>query len=299
MQADHTIIRAVMNPDNAPYSWYENGKACGIVAEIFVETAKRLGLDYEIISVSSKKEYEELILANEVDIWMDVEGYYEGAYKTTKPYLTSDASILRRWGASGKIKSVAVLSNDIEMKEIVLATWPKAEIVLLDSSEQCIEELVDGKIDGALLLGYRAQKIARDDTRNRFQADIVPNSDLTLRMGINSKTDIHFWGIWDKMLSEIEENRSDQIVQTYLEEESEPTLLAFLYAHPAYFVGVITLLFIVLFIVHLYINSTKVKNEQMRITQQLANALEEIKVANAQLERQYRLVETGSRETAF
>ena len=35
MQDGGESIRAVMNPDANPYSWYENGEACGIEADIF------------------------------------------------------------------------------------------------------------------------------------------------------------------------------------------------------------------------------------------------------------------------
>ena len=38
LQTGDEPIRAVMNPDMNPYSWYENGEARGIVADIFKET---------------------------------------------------------------------------------------------------------------------------------------------------------------------------------------------------------------------------------------------------------------------
>ena len=109
MQSDNTVIRAVMNPDANPYSWYENGKACGIAADILEATAKELNLNCEIVPVSTREEYEKMVDSGQVDIWMDMNGYYEdetqSKYKLTSSYLTTTMSILRSRGASEKLKS--------------------------------------------------------------------------------------------------------------------------------------------------------------------------------------------------
>lgn len=81
LQDKKTVIRGVMNPDNKPYSWYENGKAYGIAADIFKNTVKALNLDYEIVPVSTREEYEKIIEEGGVDIWMDVP--YTTAEKNT------------------------------------------------------------------------------------------------------------------------------------------------------------------------------------------------------------------------
>ncbi len=61
-------IRAVMNPNASPYSWYENGEAHGIAADIFRAAAEKLNLPYEIVPVSSKEEYEQAVSSGSVDI---------------------------------------------------------------------------------------------------------------------------------------------------------------------------------------------------------------------------------------
>ena len=104
MQDGGESIRAVMNPDANPYSWYENGEACGIAADIFRATAEALELPYEIVPVASKEEYEALVEAGDVDIWMDMSGGDEDEtgcrYRLTEPYLSTTVSVLRVRGAS-------------------------------------------------------------------------------------------------------------------------------------------------------------------------------------------------------
>ncbi len=284
VQKEHTVIRAVMNPDRNPYSWYESEKGYGIIADIFEETAKELGLEYQIVPVSSQKEYEELLSSGNVDICMDMDSYYEDEgnykYKITEPYLTTTVSVLRRRGASGKTNIIGVLEDNIAMKEIIADVWPDAQIISIDDSKECIQQIVTQKIDCALMMSYEAQKIARDDTQNRLSVEIVPGVTMSMRMGINAKDSRDFYGIWEKTLSEISAKKSDEIVQNYLEITNTQGLLAYLFDHPAYLAGVIGILFFTLFVICLYIQSIRTKNKQLYISEQLSKALADARTAN-------------------
>lgn len=284
MQKEHTIIRAVMNPDRNPYSWYESGKGSGIIADIFEETAKALGVDYEIIPVSSKKEYEELLSSGDVDIWMDMDSYYEDEnnyrYKITEPYLTTTVSVLRRRGSAGRTNKIGVLEDNIAVREIVSNVWPDAQIITIGDSKECIQQIANEKVDCVLMMSYEAQKIARDDAQNRLSVEIVPGATMSLRMGINAKDCRDFYGIWEKTLAEISSTKCDEIVQNYLETTNTPGLLSYLFDHPVYFVCVIILIFFTLFVVCLYIQSTRTKNKQLYISEQLSKALIEARTAN-------------------
>ncbi len=72
LQENGETIRAIMNPDANPYSWYENREAHGIAADIFRATAEALQLNYEIVPVATREEYEAHIAAGDVDIWLDL-----------------------------------------------------------------------------------------------------------------------------------------------------------------------------------------------------------------------------------
>ena len=284
MQKDHVRLRAVMNPDGNPYSWYDNGKAHGIAADIFIATARKLGLDYEIIPVSTRAEYEELLNSGSVDIWMDLSSYYEDEgeykYKITEPYLTTSVSVVHRRGSSGKMNRIAIIGNNIATNEILSSTWPDAEIISLDSVDECAQQITDNKIDGALLMSYTAQKLARDDTLNRLSVDIVPGAVMNLQMGVNSKDNYLFYGIWEKTLAEISSQKSTEIVQAYLEETETPTMMAYIFDHPPYLIFTIFLIFLILFLIVLYLQSVQTKNRQLRISDQLSAALIEAKDAN-------------------
>lgn len=284
LQKEHTKIRAVMNPNRNPYSWYENGEGKGIVADIFALTATKLGLDYEIVPVASKEKYEKMLESGEVDIWLDVDSYYDDEgkykYKITDSYLTTTVSVLRRRGSSGKNNKIGVIDNNIAIKEIVASTWPNADIIPMENPQQCVQDIINEKIDCGLMMSYTAQKIARDDTQNRLSVDIVPGAALSLKMGVNANSSRYFYGIWEKTLAQVALNNSDELVQSYLETTANPTLLAYLYDHPSYFLCIVGVIFLIIFIIGLYIQSTKAKNKQLFISNQLSEALTAARKAN-------------------
>ena len=284
MQADKTKITALMNPDRNPYSWYENGRGYGIVADIFTKTAQKLKLDYEIVTVDSQEEYVKMLESGNIDIWMDVDSFYEDEgnykYKLTAPYLTTTVSMLHHRGISGKKNKIGVMDESIAVKEIISKIWPEAEIIQLDTTDECVDEIINGGIDGALLMSYTAQMLARDDVQNRLSVDIVPGAQLGLKMGVNAKDNKLFYGIWEKTLSEVAENKSAEVVQNYLDMSSTPTLTAYLFDHPTYLVLTIGFIFLTLFIICLYIQSIRTKNKQLRVSEQLSAALIEAREAN-------------------
>ena len=284
LQESGTVIRGVMNPDASPYSWYDKGVGHGIAADIFQATAEQLGLKYEIVSVETKAEYEELLESGDVDIWMDVDGSYdeEGAfaYKTTDSYLTTTVSVLRRRGSSGKFRKLALVNDNISMREIVSEMWPGVEIVILDNNEDCVGEITAGNVDGALLMSYTAQELARNDVQNRLIVDIVPGAALNMEMGVNAKDNYHFYGLWEKALAEISQQLGEEIVQKNTEAVTETSVMAFLFDHPVYLIVVLAAAFLILFFVILYVQSVKSKNRQKRIAAELAEALKSAQKAN-------------------
>lgn len=285
MQAEHAVVRAVMNPDNNPYAWYDaDGRSYGITADLFTETIKALGLEYEILPVSSRTEYKELLESGEVDVCIDIDSYYadegEYKYKLTDPYLTTTVSILKRRGASGKMTRIGVLEENLAMKEIIASAWPGAELILLNDTQECVEKIVSEELDGVLLMSYTAQKVARDDVQNRLSVDIVPGMTLGLKMGINHKATHEFVSLWKKTLLKVSENKSDELVQGYLNNTATPNLPAYLFDHPMYLVAAIGILFFVLLVIAMYLESSKAKNKQLLISEQLSDALIEAKNAN-------------------
>ena len=284
LQENKTVVKGIMNPDSEPYSWYEDGEAKGIAADIFRNTAEKLGLDYEIIPVSDREEYLQKINAGEADVWLDMHSYDEDkestGYKTTDSYMNTTVSILRNRGSSGKVTKLAVLDNTISMKEIVSETWPEAEVVELANTSQCVQHILDGSVDGALLMTYTGQKLARTDVQNRLRVDIVPGVSVSLKMGINAKDDRNFYGLWEKTLADISGQIRAEAVQAYTEETITPSIMEYLFDHPVYLIWLLAVIFVIILLLLMYWQSVKSRNRQRQISNELAIALEDAREAN-------------------
>ena len=76
LKNSHTIFRVAMNPDNAPYSYFENGTAKGIIPDIFAEIARRADIQYEVIETHTRAEYDQLIHSGNIDLIMDASMNY-------------------------------------------------------------------------------------------------------------------------------------------------------------------------------------------------------------------------------
>ena len=277
LRAGGAVIQAVMAPNANPYSWYEDGEAYGIAADIFKATAEKLGLRYEILPVETSEDYQMAVMSGSVDIWMDMNGYYEDEgdvkYKITAPYTTTTMSVLRGRGASEKIETLVTDSDDIAVQEILSAVWPTAKVDFLASPQECEQAVLTGKAVAALLMSYTAQKLARDDVQNRLRVDIVPGAVLELKMGVNAGDDYRFYGLWSKALADVSNTMSAEIVQTYLEQTATPTLIQSMFDHPMFLIVLCAGVFLMILLLLLYAQSVKSRNRQRQITGELAAAL--------------------------
>ena len=284
MIAEGTTVRAVMNPDANPYSWYEDGEAYGIAADIFAETAKELGINYEIVPVATAEEYEEALESGSIDIWIDLDSDYEDKwdckYKITAPYLTTTLSILRSRGTTDRLRKIVIKDDCIAMREVLSEIWPDAQVMVAETAAECRNKVLSGEADGALLMSYTAQKLSGDDIHNRLRVEIVPGATISLQMGVNANDSCHFYGLWEKTLARVVANVSAEVVQNYLNVATTPSIAAYLFLHPIYFVIFSAVVLLIVFLFVIYVQSVKSRNKQQKIAGELAVALDKAKEAN-------------------
>lgn len=278
MQDSKYAVRAVMTPDSPPYSWYENGNAYGIVPDLFRKTAEELEIAYEIIPITSKQEYDALITSGAVDIWMDMDGYYEdsgeGRYKITDSYLKSAVSLLRRSNTTKKVEKLVLKHDCTATREIIEKVWPNAEVEVIDSLDACRQMLLDGKTDGIFLMSYTAQQMVQDDVQNRFRADLVPGMLINFKMGVSADNDQAFFGLWRKTLDFVADRDSTGIVQNYLENSANRSLLAYCFDHPYFLLSSVAGVFLFLLLLIWHFQAVKSKRRLERAAQELTIALE-------------------------
>lgn len=92
LNADGTSLKILINPDLEPYSYFENGKAKGILVDLLAASAKKAGFSYEILETKDIHEYLEMIQSGVADLVFDATFDYNTAekngYYLTSPYYT-------------------------------------------------------------------------------------------------------------------------------------------------------------------------------------------------------------------
>ncbi|MDO4460274.1 MAG: transporter substrate-binding domain-containing protein [Clostridia bacterium] len=287
LQAEGTKIRGLMGADRKPYSWFENGQPKGINADLFILTAEELGLDYEIVPAESLSDFES---NTDIDIVLDILGDFERTddnnFKITENYLTASLSILRLSDSSGKISKVGTIRDNYEMNKTIETTWPSAEISVFETTDEGKEALLDNRVDAIIMRSFRAEQAAHDDSRGRFRVDVVSNSVIPIRMGVNSSLEYEFFEIWEKTLMKVSSEYSTEITQKYLESAFNTNLIFFLYQHPAVFISMITVFIILTFVMIMLRINVRRRKQQQIISDKLTLTLEELRSSNEQIEAQ-------------
>ena len=283
LKEENAVIKAVLAPDSAPYSYYSDGGYQGITADIFRATAERLGLQYEFLPAVDRESYLDILTSGKADVWLDADienpTVGETRYRTTEPFLKTSVSLLRNRRAYSGIQRLAVMSYDVTVKEIIAANWPDAEIVTAETTVECVRSVVTGEVDGALLTTYTAQKLAREDMQNRLRTDIVQGSFVNLQMAVNAEVDRDFYELWGKTLSKVSAEIQDNVVQKYVDEIPTTTVIQYLFDHPILWVILAAAVMASVFFGILYSQSAKSRDRQKAISDELAAALDEARAA--------------------
>lgn len=284
MRAEKVVIRGAINPDREPYSWFENGEAKGIIADIFRATAEELCLDYEIVETDTRAEYDELIASGTIDIKTDIDCTFntecETNFKVTQPFLTTTVSLLQHRGFTGGIRKIAVPQENVTIRRTVNSLWRDAGIVEDNSLEQCAYDTLCGNVDGALLMTYSAQTLVKENAQNMLTSSVVPGVQAKFSMGVNADTDYRFYGLWQKALTKVTDKYGAEIVQQYVETSGNISVIGYLYNHPFYFLLIVVGVLMIVFFIVLWIIAIKNTKKQRRISAELSAALDEAKQAN-------------------
>lgn len=283
LKAKNTVLRAVQKPNAQPYSWYEKGEAMGIAADMFRATAKSLGLSVEIVPVNDMKEYEEVIKSGEIDIIITPDEYDdlhdEYDYELTDSYLSSTLSVIYHRSTEIDKKKIVTFWDTIPVRNAIKESWPDAEVIIVESIEECMDAINNHEADGAVLPTYTAQELARNDIRGHMQIDILPGFEINFCMGVHRDINYAFYGIWQKALLQTAEKEGANILQAHAYATEETKFLRLLFDHPEYMILFAMVIMLLLFFILAYIQTNESRKREKRAAAQLAVALSDAQKA--------------------
>ena len=241
LRRDNIVIRAAMNPDKAPYSYFDKeGKPRGILPEIFAEIAKRAGLAYEILPVKSADEYRALLASGEADIDLDAYFSYAEAerygFELTKPFVALPMSQVVRRNFAGEPQTVAMSDPTLEqyLKERQLLLQDK-KVRMYSSVQECMQAVRNGDCDATYLFTYRAQNLLREDASNDLVMIVLPQMETRRCIAVSMHNDYRLLSVLNKSVDNVLRSAvPQQILLKYLADLPQPefSLQRYLSQHP-------------------------------------------------------------------
>jgi len=235
---EKTVFTVIVDPDRAPYSYFENGVPAGIIPEIFKEITQRTGLDFTIIETRNRKEYFKKLSENNIDVRMDAYyNYYDAermGYKLTDPYITTNISRITKKSFSGTPKSVAALryADHTEPYEQIISSTGNTQY--FGSTEECIQAVISGKADAAYIYTFIAQRVMNEDVQGQLTSVIYPQYQVSFSAGVFDHCDIRLLTILNKSVRSINKNYIEQIITARTEKQHRPlSLKEYISSNPA------------------------------------------------------------------
>ena len=251
-----TPLKVLFNPDRSPYSYWEDGKARGILPAIFEVVAERLSLPYEYVPVTTREEYYQYLDAGSEDIILDCpEDYYlaeQKGYKISSPYLNMTLARVTRNNFHDQIRTVAsVYPSDILNSYIQshYNTVDSVDVLNYGTVDECVQAVLSGDADCTILFSYTAEKLLQNDIKNRFSFILLGDSNLSYSMGVNAEDGHILLSLINKALSGIDDGTMSDIILKETDTETMDTvqtLVAFVYANPLF--GLMAVFFFCLFV---------------------------------------------------
>ncbi len=279
-QASGKSLRLLFDPGRAPYSYFQDGQVRGVLPAIFDALAQRLGLKYEFIETASREEYYRLRAEGAADVVLDYAGDFylaeEEGYKITVPYFQTNFARLTRTDFSGTMQRVAVASRSDAVLSYAASRYPDVEQVRCASTDDCVQAVLDGQVDAAILYSYAAERYVREDVRNRLSSVVLGSTGLSYAVGNQVPGGRYLLSLLDKGIDSFTDTELDAIASREIDADRDESmsLTAFIYQNPIYGILATALAFLLLFTLAMLVVRTRNQKQLKKKVADATSALE-------------------------
>ncbi len=303
LESSGKTLQLLINPDRAPYCYFKDGQAEGILPAIFDEVAKNLGLQYEYIPVKDRNEYYKLRSESEADVVLDFAGDYylaeEEGYKITVPYFHTNFARLSLADFTGNAETLAAMERSDAIDNYISSRFSSDAVTRYKTSKECVQAVLNGSADAVILYSYAAERYVRQDVRNRLSAVVFGETSFSYAVGENVAGGRYLLSILDKGADSVSDARLDMMISREIDAgfEEQNTLIAFLYQNPIYSVLAVIVVLLLLFAVAMLIIRTR--NQQL-LKKKIADATGELEKKTEELTHALSAADSANRaKTTF
>ena len=287
LQEQDVVFTAVVNPDDAPYSYFENGEARGIIPELFAEISRRTGLKFRILPTADRAAYWQAIASRAVDIRMDAYVDYDQAekagYQLTMPYISTMISQISLKTLQQKPQRIALLQEADPLPVYHGIMQSAADIQYYASRQECLEAVLSGRADAAYVYPYTAQEYLRGANGDQLAVLTLPQQEASFAIGVSVQQDHRLLSILDKAVASVNANYTNRLIMEYLTRPESFTLQRFFVRYPYARLGMVVVLAVLLSLALIAVNRQRTlrlirdKNLQLQEATQRAEAGNEAK----------------------
>ena len=286
-------LTVLMNPDRRPYSYFENGEACGIFPALFRKMTENLPLTFEYIPVSGREEYAQKRAEHSADIVIDFADDFSIAerdgYQITDSYYGSTHTLIKRRDHTGAIGSMATIKYADNPYSHYLADYvgPNVIVKQYNSLDESVRAVRKGECDATIALSYVAELFLWEDERGELSSELIgeASTDYTLGVRVGEENRL-LLSVLNKCVIGLNRSAVSAIITaevTKFRPSSDGGLGTFLRRNPAYIaviaVAVCLLLFVIAMLVVRTFNQRRLQRKVAEATSKLQAQTEELSVA--------------------
>ena len=275
-----TELTALINPDRAPYSYYQDGALSGIAYEAAQEIIARTGLNIRFLKVESPAAYLAAVDAGEADIRFEIANSFNRAEAEgewlTNAFITVPMARLYRETTTVFQTAAEPMNRDIaDNYEALLLNMGFAP-TYYESIAQTVDAVLSGERDMSYLAIDTATMAIRNDVTNRLVCEELFGLDTSYAVAVNSDESPLLFSILSKATASIGEPEINAIRQRYAVNLEKPfTVIGFFYDYPLYvLLAAVIALGVVILVVVLVSQSKRRRSEHAHLeTEQRQNEL--------------------------
>ncbi len=255
LRAEKKVFTVLVSPDNAPYSFKDDGKLQGIIPDIFDRISKEVGISYQYLPISTMDDYEQALKNKEADIILDSTSSLQAietmGMDQVGSRLESTLSLLSKRRSNKKIEKIAVI-KDFEQNAYDYF-GNDIELIECQSIAESIKLLEKNRCDGTLLPSKRAELVLAADYKNQYNLELLSSQALHYSLVAKSTEYTYLPALLARSFATITAEEMDQVTSSYVNQAYQNTsIIQFLYAHPLFFLVIIASVSFDLLIMLLY-----------------------------------------------
>ena len=206
----------LVNPDDAPYSSFEDGQATGIIPSVFSEVARRAGISFEFVSTADRAAYADKVKDGGIDVVADAIFDYDKAEKSgrklTVPYLEAPISRVSRKDAAGSASIVAEVSTGDATYGGQVEIPSDATVLSCSSVEECLQAVDGGRADTTYAFPYAVQRWQGEGNGLGLSVVMLPKASVSFALSVGDGEDPRLLTILNKAVASVRESYVEEAV---------------------------------------------------------------------------------------